>query len=529
MPPTADKEVESTTPVPLIPAAQYIRMSTEHQQYSTENQADVIREYARQHGFQIVRTYADEGKSGLSIGGRAQLQRLLEDVEGGSDDFRVVLVYDVSRWGRFQDSDESAHYEFLCKRNGIRVIYCAEQFDNDGSPTATIIKNVKRAMAGEYSRELSAKVHKGQCKLIELGFRQGGTPGLGLRRMLLDGAGNPKGLLRPGEHKSLQTDRVILVPGPDDELRVVRRIFRLFTEQHKRESEIAADLQGEGVPTATGRPWTRGLVHEILTNEKYIGNNVYNRISAKLKTKPVQNPPALWVRKEGAFEPVVDPEVFWKAAGILQERNRRFTQEQIIESMRQLLAKHGQLTAGLIDEADGMPSSAAVRNRFGSLIDAYRSVGFVPQHNYEFIQVNRRLRALYPNLISQTMLQLEQIGASVTRDEKTDQLLINGAYTAAIVLTRCRQTHVGSLRWLIQLEQDFPPDLTVMVRMDPANECPVDYYLLPMIDVGRGPQGCRIDRLRLQEDNGIYYDAYRFESLSYFMEMAARVKIEVAA
>ncbi len=45
--------------------------------------------------------------------------------------------------------------------------YCAEQFENDGSPPSTIVKSVKRAMAGEYSRELSAKVFAGQCRLIE--------------------------------------------------------------------------------------------------------------------------------------------------------------------------------------------------------------------------------------------------------------------------------------------------------------------------------------------------------------------------
>ena len=85
----------------------------------------------------------------------------------------MILVYDVSRWGRFQDADESAYYEYLCKRAGIEVHYCAEQFENDGSPAATIIKSVKRAMAGEYSRELSAKVFKGQCRLIELGYPAG--------------------------------------------------------------------------------------------------------------------------------------------------------------------------------------------------------------------------------------------------------------------------------------------------------------------------------------------------------------------
>jgi DNA invertase Pin-like site-specific DNA recombinase len=82
-------------------AAQYVRMSTEHQQYSTHNQADKIREYADKRGIEIVKTYADDGKSGLSIGGRASLQKLISDVELGVADFNVILVYDVSRWGRF--------------------------------------------------------------------------------------------------------------------------------------------------------------------------------------------------------------------------------------------------------------------------------------------------------------------------------------------------------------------------------------------------------------------------------------------
>jgi len=167
-------------------AAQYVRMSTEHQQYSTQNQAQIIRDYAEQRGIEIVKTYADDGKSGLVIGGRAALQKMIADVEAGAAGFNVILVYDVSRWGRFQDADESAYYEYLCKRAGIQVAYCAEQFENDGSPVSTIVKGVKRAMAGEYSRELSVKVFAGQCRLIELGFRQGGAAGFGLRGVLLD-------------------------------------------------------------------------------------------------------------------------------------------------------------------------------------------------------------------------------------------------------------------------------------------------------------------------------------------------------
>ena len=85
-------------------------MSTEHQQYSTRNQAKIIEDYAEQRGIEIIKSYADDGKSGLSIGGRASLKQLIADVESGAAEFNTILVYDVSRWGRFQDADESAYY-----------------------------------------------------------------------------------------------------------------------------------------------------------------------------------------------------------------------------------------------------------------------------------------------------------------------------------------------------------------------------------------------------------------------------------
>src|SRR3546814_1895959 len=91
------------------------------------------------------------------------------------------------------------------------------------------MKTVKRAMAGDYSRELSIKVFKGQCRLISLGYRQGGAPGFGLRRMLVDERGDEKGILDRREHKSIATDRVVLVQGPDEEVAIVR------SEEHTSE------------------------------------------------------------------------------------------------------------------------------------------------------------------------------------------------------------------------------------------------------------------------------------------------------
>lgn len=517
-----DPNAEVPTPAGLKPAAEYVRMSTEHQQYSTANQADTIREYALRRGFEVVRTYADDGKSGLRVEGRKELKRLIADVQSGSPGYVAILVYDVSRWGRFQDADESAYYEYLCKRAGIEVHYCAEQFENDGGPTSTIIKSVKRAMAGEYSRELSAKVFQGQCRLIELGYRQGGAAGYGLRRVLIDQAGVPKATLRRGEQKSLQTDRVVLAPGPDEEVETVRWMYRVFAQEGKSEAEIAAELNARGLVTDLGRPWTRGTVRQVLTNEKYVGHNVYNRTSFKLKRRHVDNPPENWVRKDAAFPPLVSPDLFYTARGIVMERNRRLSDEQMIALLRSLLGRHPRLSAALIDAAEEMPSSAAYRCRFGSLVAAYRLAGHDPGRDYGFLEVNRRLRSARPAHLDDLVRRLAGVGASVAVDRATDLLLINGEYSASLVLSRCRATPAGSLRWEVRLDGRLAPDITILARMDAANEAPADYYLLPVMDVAA-------PRLLLCEANGAYLDTYRFDSLDHFTAISARRRLEVPA
>ena len=516
--------MNATTPPAAPPrrAAQYVRMSTEHQQYSTENQADRIKEYAEHHGIEIVHTYADEGKSGLNIGGREGLKRLLEDVRTRHVDFEFILVYDVSRWGRFQDADESAYYEFLCKQAGLKVIYCAEQFDNDGSPVATIVKGVKRAMAGEYSRELSAKVFAGQCRLIELGYRQGGAAGFGLRRVLLDQSGEAKGELRRGEQKSLQTDRVVLRPGPADEVSIVQDIYRAFVEQGHNEAAIARRLNEDGIATDLGRPWTRGTVHQVLTNEKYIGGNIYNRLSFKLKQRRVANPPERWVRKPGAFEAIVPTEVFFTAQGIVRARARRHSDDELLSRLRELHQARGYLSGILIDETEGMASSTIYAHRFGSLVRAYSLVGFTPDRDYRYLEINRFLRRLHPEIVQRTEAAMMSLGARIERDGATDLLRVNGEFTVSLILARCHEGPSGRRRWKLRLDTGLCPDITVAVRLNGENDGPLDYYLLPWMDLAGS-------HLSLGEANGVHLDGYRFDTLDPLYRLAEHLPIRRAA
>ncbi len=503
-------------------AAAYVRMSTEHQQYSTSNQMDVIREYAKRRGLEIAKVYSDEGKSGLNIQGRDSLAQMIKDAQAGEGKHSCILVYDVSRWGRFQDADESAYYEYICRQAGVTVHYCGEQFENDGSPASTIIKSVKRTMAGEYSRELSSKVFQGACKLIQRGFKQGGTAGYGLRRMLVDVNGQRKAELKMGEQKSLQTDRVILVAGPEGEVTVVRWIYREFLEGGKMESDIAASLNAQGLVTDFGRGWTRGTVHQVLTNEKYIGNNVYHRTSFKLKRKHVVNPPDTWIRADGVFEGIVEPDTFFRAREIILARSLRLSDDEMLEKLHGVLKQHGRISGIVIDEAEGLPSSAAFRHRFGSLVAAYRLIGYDPEIDYSFIETNRKLRKQHPEIVASVIRRVQELGAVATWDEKTELLHLNGELRVSIVLCRHITTEGGAPRWVVRLDAGLKPDITIAVRMDATNEGVRDYYLLPGLDM-------TWENLRMAEDNGIYLDAYRFETLDYFAGMAERVKIKEAA
>jgi len=389
----------------LIPVAQYLRMSTEHQQYSLDNQRIAIQAYAEAHGFCVVQTYTDGAKSGVVLKRRNGLRQLLQDVMGGKPEYKAILVYDVSRWGRFQDADEAAHYEFLCKSAGVLVHYCAETFVNDGALPNMLMKALKRTMAGEYSRELGVKVLAGLKRLARLGFKQGGIPGYGFRRLLVSENRTPKQLLAHGERKSIGTDRVIFVPGPAFEIEEVREMFRKFTVDRLSLKAIARDLNQRGVPSIKNRRWTHSVVGSMLSHPKYVGCNVFNRTTMRLGTAPVAVPTSDWVICPGAHEEIVDPKTFALAQEIRAGRAVRKTNEQLLKELCSLLEVKGKLSNKIIDESVEMPSSRTFCYRFGGLRAACELIGYDWRRNgrksdEEMLQHLRSLLASHGRLSS---------------------------------------------------------------------------------------------------------------------------------
>ena len=358
-----------------IYAAEYLRMSTEHQRFSIAAQRATIAEYAELRGYEVVRSYIDPGKSGLSLKGRNALRCLLGDVLKPDRGFDVILVVDVSRWGRFKDPDQAAHYEFLCRQAGVQVIYCAEPFESDISPVHSIMKNLKRIMAHEFSRELSDKLILAHSRQAGLGLKQGAPPPFGFRRMLVDAEGRPKFTLGKGEWKSLRQDRVRFCLGPLEEQETIKLIFDLYVRQKYSLSKLAGYLNENSILRPNHKDWKPGTVRAVLTNELTIGIYTYNRTNQRLQGKVQRNPENLWVRAPAKIDSLVSSMQFVEAQDRI--RSARPSNEYLLEGLRRLYRREGRLSTAIVDASPDIPSATTYQRRFGTFSQALRQIEYV--------------------------------------------------------------------------------------------------------------------------------------------------------
>src|SRR3546814_2838114 len=104
----------------------------------------------------------------------------------------------------------------------------------------------------------------------------------------------------------------------------------------------------------------------------------------------------MWIRADGVFAPIVDRKLFETAQAIIARRSRRLSDDELLDGLLRLFEAQGHLSGLIIDESDDLPSSSAYRHRFGTLLRAYRLVGYRPRRDYRYIELNRALRRLHP-------------------------------------------------------------------------------------------------------------------------------------
>lgn len=480
-----------------VRAAVYVRMSTDVQDLSIEQQLDYIARYAAGMQYELVRIYRDQGKSGVTLRRRPGLQSLLAEVVAGGHGFTVLLVYDVSRWGRFMDVDESAYYDFLCWRAGVEVVYCAELFGRAAAPLQHLLKDMKRLMAAEHSRQLSVRTFDAHVYLLRLGYKAGGVAGYGLRRLSVRADGTVRRMLDNGERKCHQTDRVVLTAGPEAEVLVVRQLYRWYMDEHLSYAALARRLNQRGVPGLSGRPWRDVQVRAILNNEKYCGNLLYNRTTAKLGAPRCSNPPALWLRHDAAHVPVVAPTLFARAAA--QGALRRGQDPRaVLEHLRGIYRRHGRLSLRLVEAEPGVPHAALLKTMFGSVEQAFRlalqAEGWPPQGMAQVCTAR---------LQGELRQRIERwVAIAGHRLESTDLrnvLLLDGRWTVRVAVASCIAKG-QCLGWQVPARAAGSDFVLCGLRAE-RSERLAHYVLLEVARCGR--QQCWIGAAQLATASGV--------------------------
>ena len=121
---------------------------------------------------------------------------------------------------------------------------------------------------------------------------------------------------------------------------------------------------------------------------------------------------------------------------MIAARSARLTNDEMLHRLAGLLKRHGGLSGLIIDECEDCPSSSAFRTRFGSLLRAYTLVGFSPAHDYRYLEINRALRQMHPEVVNAVIDGIRNAGGRVLQDSDTDLLWVNGEFTASLVVVQ---------------------------------------------------------------------------------------------
>jgi Recombinase len=324
-----------------------------------------------------------------------------------------------------------------------------------------------------------------------------------------------------GEEKSIATDRVVLIAGPEEERDVVRRIFRMYATKRLSPAAIAKKLNAEGVLWDDGQPWTRYVIRDMVSNPKYLGHNVSNRRSGKLHTLRAWNPPEMWIRKDCAFEAIVAPSIFAKAEAVSVARAQHYDKAQLLDFLRDFLKKHGHITARQIAADRMMPCTQSFNAAFGGLAEAYRLIGYKSVKNLAFIERDRGLTPVRRQFSATVIKKLVEMGFEVVQNARSKLLTLNGGLTVRLSVSRCRsfgQSH----GWLLRTHSANPPDVTVFARMEPGNQNIKDFFCVPKHAIGQLTQEVLRERAESQ------FERYKSADFSFLQLIAQRAPLKSA-
>jgi hypothetical protein len=304
--------------------------------------------------------------------------------------------------------------------------------------------------------------------------------------MLVSPSKVPKQLLASGERKSVATDRVILVLGPEQEVQCVRSIFRMLVSEKRTVYSIARELNRRRIPFLNGAEWDYQAVYKILTHPKYAGCGVFARTSSKLYTPAIHLPEAQWVLAPGAFEATVDSQTFQDAQTILRDRTINKSNEEILDSLRKLLASKGNLSLSLIHKSPDTPSPSTYRNRFGSLRQAYSLAGYDHPEQFKSMDLRHRTLALRDEVLTEIGRLFPDTTSIARRSGRWRSLLLmSTGRIVSVLVARTIRSWKDSIRWQVDPHPNERRFVTLLVRLNLENNAVHDFHVFARVDTKR--------------------------------------------
>lgn len=310
----------------------YRRCSTDGQDASLSDQEATVSAERTHLGLtRELASFEDDGKKGhdeTRPGLRAVLSyvRTHANPVRNNGDFVPILVYDLARFGRFDDPKKIFAYFVEIEKYGYEFYSVTEKIRSRGNIADFVQAIVKSEQAYDYSVSLSKYGLRTGCSLAQKGFWPGGAAPYAYDRMTFGAEGKPKyrfatlsdktvekrtpegalveaipaiedkGRTRSAYSDKIKTDKVKLVPGDSKQVKVVEFIFRKYAEEGWGIRRIAQALNARSEEAPRGRYWLHTSVRSILLNPAYKGALVYGRRSdGKHHWLEIQ-------RKDGGYE-----------------------------------------------------------------------------------------------------------------------------------------------------------------------------------------------------------------------------------
>jgi hypothetical protein len=334
--------------------------------------------------------------------------------------------------------------------------------------------------------------------------------------MLVSSTGTPKQQLALGDRKSIATDRVILVPGPPEEIQTIKEIYRMLISEKRSICGIARKLNSNGIPRPGHSKWDHYAIRAILTDPKYAGCAVFGRTASKLYTPPVKLPKSEWIVRSGAFEPVIDAATFAEAQKTYARRTFGTTDDELLDDLRRLLASEGRLSLTVIKNA-GIASPSTYRNRFCSLRNTYRLIGYTYPGQFDRVDARIRTTSMREGLISRIAQAFPNDVSIIRRGGRwRSRLRLSDGLMVSVLVARSERVWKDTRRWIIDPIQHERKFITLLARLDTSNRSFLDFHVFPRLEHPR--------RFQVGLSDSWLNRGKRLDDISHFCELVANVR-----